>query len=308
MPSKEPSQTRPATARSTQRATPSRLRKPRKKRRDAGTTRFVPRDRFALLWIGHQYGIRLDHLQWLLGRYRGRRATYNNWISESAARDVVNRWEQEGWLRVARLQVNSPFWVWLSRKGLRKMGLAYAYRDLEQSSLDDLQHLYAINAIRLYTEMDDPEVRWTSERELLRGQVRLKGNLLLHRPDGVAVFPDGLTVAIEAELSTKKPWALAEILLELLRGEDYLHAKVQFEVPAARTMTRRAQSRYDQTWYFAPTTIRTQLRRARARLLADDVIREEEAKRLYIYWYPLATTEEELAQEEQEEDEALGLV
>jgi hypothetical protein len=83
---------------------------------------------------------------------------------------------------------------------------------------------------------------------------------------------------------------------------------VQFEVPAARTMTRWAQSRYDQIWYFAPTTIRTQLRRARAWLLADDVIHEEEAKRLYVYWYPLATTEEELAQEEQEDDEALGLV
>src|SRR5947208_180516 len=183
-----------------------------------------------------------------------------------------------GWLRVARLQVNTPFWVWLSRKGLRKMGLAYAYRDLEQSSLDDLEHLYAINAIRLYTEMDEPRVHWISERELLRGKVRLKGNLLLHRPDGVAVFPDGLTVAIEAELSAKKPFVLAEILLELLRGDDYLRSKVKFGVPAARTMSRRAQSRYDQIWYFAPKTIRTQLRRARVRLLADDVIHEEEAK------------------------------
>ncbi len=307
MPSKEPLHSRFATARSTQRATPAQPRRARKKRRDAGTTRFLPRDQFALLWIGHQYGIRLDHLQWLLGRYRGRRARYSNWISESAARDVVNRWEQEGWLHVARLQVNTPFWVWLSRKGLRKMGLAYAYRDLEQSSLDDLEHLYAINAIRLYMEMEEPGIRWTSERELLRGQVRLKGNLLLHRPDGVLVFPDGLTVAIEAELSAKKPFALAEILLELLRGEDYLHSKVKFGVTAARTLTRRTHSRYDQIWYFAPKTIRTHIRRARARLLAEDVIREEEAKRLYVYWYPLATTEEELAQEEQEEDEALGL-
>ncbi len=247
------------------------------------------------------------HLPLLLGRYGDRRATHDNWISESAARDVVNRWEQEGWLCVARLQVNTPFWVWLSRKGLRKMGLAYAYRDLEQSSVDDLEHLYAINAIRLYTEMDEPGVHWISERELLRGQVRLKGNLLLHRPDGVAVFPDGQTVAVEAELSTKKPLALAEILLELLRGEDYLCDKVKFGVPTARTMSRWTQSRYDQIWYFAPKTIRTQIRRARARLVADDVIREEEAKRLYVYWYPLATTEEELAQEQQEDDEALGL-
>jgi hypothetical protein len=70
---------------------------------------------------------------------------------------------------------------------------------------------------------------------------------------------------------------------------------------------RWAQSPYEQICYFAPKTIRTQLRRARAKLITDDVIREEEAKRVYVYWYPLAMTEEELELEQWEDDEALGL-
>jgi len=187
------------------------------------------------------------------------------------------------------------------------MGLTYTYRDLGKSSLDDLNHLYAINAIRLYLESRDPDLHWTSERALLRGQLRVKGKVSLHRPDGIATFTEGLTVAIEAELSTKKPFDLAEILLELLRGEDYLHEKGEFGVSMAHTMSRWAQSPYEQIWYFAPKTIRTQLRRARAKLIADEVIREEEAECVYIYWYPLATTEDELTLERQEDDEALGL-
>jgi hypothetical protein len=73
---------------------------PRKQRSDAGKTLWTPRDEFALTWIGHQYGIRLDHLQWLLGRSPGQGAANTNWISEGAARDVVTRWQR------AKLVVN----------------------------------------------------------------------------------------------------------------------------------------------------------------------------------------------------------
>src|SRR2546421_3537124 len=70
----------------------SRSRPSRKTRSDAGTIKFQARDEYALTWIGDQYGIRLDHLQWLLGRDPGPKAAHTNWISESAARDVVKRW------------------------------------------------------------------------------------------------------------------------------------------------------------------------------------------------------------------------
>ena len=276
----------------------------RKKRRDMGTIRFSQRDRFALLWIGHQYGVQLDHLQWLLGRDAGRGATFSSWISESAARDVVDRWERAGWIRVARLQVNRPFWIWLTRKGLRLLDLPYAYRNLTAASGDDLKSLSALNAIRLDQESYQSDIRWTSERALMRGQVRLKGSHVLHRPDGIITFPDGDMIAIEAELSSKKPFELEEIFLELLRGEAYLQAKKDLGLAVARALCRHDHSQYEAIWYFAPPAIRKVLRRTLKRLLTEGVIREEEADRLYVYWYPLAITEEEMAQEEQEDDEA----
>jgi hypothetical protein len=284
------------------------LKKPRKKRRDAGKKRLSKRDIFALLWIGHQYGIRLDHLQWLLGRYAGRGAKQRGWISEGAARDVVTRWEEEGLVHVQRLEIDSPFWVWLSRKGLRRIGLTYTYRDLRKlkdGKGEDLKHLYAINAIRLDIEATEPGACWTSERALRQGQVLVEGKRILHRPDGIVVFADGLTMAIEAELSTKKPGELDEDLLELLRGEEYLRDKVDFGTTMARNLSRRDQSQYDEIWYYAPKTIRKQVRQARAKLLADDVIRAEEAERIFIYWYPVTQTDAEIEQEEQEDEEAL---
>jgi hypothetical protein len=212
-----------------------------------------------------------------------------------------------GYIHTEVIRAEQPFWMFLTRKGMKRMGLPYAYRDLGESSLDALSHLYAINAIRLHVEAASPDVHWTSERELLRGQVRIKGKAFLHRPDGVIAYADGEIVAIEAELSAKKPFELTENLLELLRGEDYLQTKVDFGGLTARALSRRSRSRYDQIWYFAPKTIRKQVRRVRAKLVEEDVISEEEAKRMYVYWYPLALTDEEEAQEEREDDEALGL-
>ncbi len=279
----------------------------RKRRRDAGKKRLNDRDVFALTWIGQQYAIRLDQLQWVLGRFPGHGARHPDWISESSARDAVDRWEQMGYIRAQGIRDKQPFWIWLTRKALTKIGLPYVYRDLKESSLDAVDHLYAINAIRLHLEAVCPDMHWTSERALLRGRIRLKGKTFLHRADGIATYADGEKVAIEGELSTKKPFELAENLLELLRGEDYLSSKIDVGWQTARWMSRGDRSQYDKIWYFAPEKVRKQVRRVRARLLEEEVISEEEAERIYVYWYPLALKDEELAQEEREDDEALGL-
>ncbi|GHO97384.1 hypothetical protein KSF_074320 [Reticulibacter mediterranei] len=281
--------------------------KTRRRRRDAGKGRFTKRDCFALIWIGHQYSIRLDQLQWVLGRFPGRGATYTNWISKSAARDVITRWAEEGLVRVERLEVDAPFWIWLTHKGLRRMGLSYTYRDLRKLKDvkgEDLTHIYAI---RLDIEADEPKARWISERALRQGQIRLKGQKLLHRPDGVVVLPNGKTVAIEAELSAKKPFELEEILLELLWGEEYLRRKAEYDRQTAREFSRGDRSPYDQIWYFAPKTIRRRVRRARERLFANLTISQQEAERIYIAWYPLPHSDEEITQEVREDNEALGL-
>ena len=181
------------------------------RRRAKKKTMLTPRDAFALPWIGEQYGIRLDHLQWLLGTHPGRGAKHKAWISEGAARDVVTRWENAGWVRVKQRAVHEPFWVWLTKRGLQMVGLTYTYRDLEETSLKELEHLYAINEVRLHAgDRDARSSRWISERQLLQGMVRVRGKDLIHRPDGV-LYEAGEVIAIEVELSTtKQPALLAE--------------------------------------------------------------------------------------------------
>jgi hypothetical protein len=279
----------------------------RRKRRDAGTIKFQERDEYALTWIGYQYGIRLDHLQWVLGHSPGPTAHYPNWISESAARDVVRRWERGKWAQRQPIGVHEPFWIWPTRLGLRKVGLPYSYRKVGKMSLEDLEHLYAINEIRIHMGDDDEGTRWVSERQLLQGLVRKKGKELLHRPDAEIHWADGMIYAVEAEMSAKKPFELAENLMELLRGEEYLHMKVAYGWQTARSMSRGARSHYDEIWYFAPRPLRQYIQRQRARLIEQGDISEQEARRLFIRWYPLVEMGEETEQEEQEDEESLFL-
>src|SRR5579859_4421113 len=272
----------------------------RKRRSDAGAIKFQKRDEYALTWMGLQYGIRLDHLQWLLGRFQGKGAARRNWVSESSARDVVRRWELGKWARHGSIRAHEPFWVWPTRVGLRKIGLPFSYRNLAATGLDDLSHLYAMNEIRLFLGDDEEATQWISERQLLHGLIRPKGKDLLHRPDAEIHWADGQIFAVEVELSLKKPSSLAENLMELLRGEEYLRLKTAYGWQVARAMSRRSRSRYDEIWYFAPRTLRKHLQRERARLVEQGDVTEQEAKRLFIRWYPLAETDEEVRQEEQE--------
>jgi hypothetical protein len=279
----------------------------RKKRSDAGTTLLNERDRWALTWIGHQYGLRLDHLQWLLGRAAGRGAAYDNWISEGAARDVVTRWKRGKWVQTERIRAQEPLWIWPTRLGLQKVGLPYTYRNIGQTSLDDLSHLFAINEIRIHMGDEDRGAQWVSERQLLQGMRRAEGRELLHRPDGEIHWPNGEIFAIEAELSAKKPWELAENLMELLRGEGYLRMKAACGWRGARALSRGYQSRYAAIWYFAPEKIRRLVWRECRRLVEQGDLSEQEAARLVVRRYPLIETDEEIAQEEQENSTALHL-
>jgi hypothetical protein len=290
---------------SKQEAHPPESRPKRKQRRDAGKVKFNERDAIALIWIGQQYGIHLDHLQLLLGKFPGKGAKHKDWISESSVRSVVKRWEEGKWARRESMHNKESFWLWPTRLGLLQVGLPYTYHNVGKVTPSDRVHLYAINDIRLYwADAEQEATQWISERQLLHGLHRSKGQALLHRPDGEIHYADGTIIAVEAELSEKKSYELEENLMELLRGEAYLRLKAANGIPVARVMSAGCQSRYTEIWYFAPSTIRKQLRHVRARLLQRGDLNVQEARRLFVRWYPLAKTAEEMAQEEQEEEEA----
>jgi hypothetical protein len=275
-------------------------RQPARKLNSIKKTVMTNRDEFALSWIGHQYGIRLDQLQKLLGRYPGRGAAHADWISEGAARDVATRWARAGWVQTERIRAKEPFWIWLTKKGLRKIGLTYTYCNLETSALRDLSHLYAINDVRLQEGDLEAGTRWISERQLLQGMTRLPGKDLLHRPDGI--FSEGSDVfAIEVELSTKTTSMLSETLLELVRGPEYLSLKEDVGAQQAQILSQGVASLYTEICYYAPKRVRAKIRRVRATLVREGILSEEESERICIYWYPLTQNDQEKEQEERED-------
>ncbi len=280
---------------------------PRKQRSDAGKTVWTNRDIYAITWIAHQYTIHLHHLQQLLAQIPGHGAKTPDQLSEGTARDVVTRWKKAGWVKTAFLRVHEPFWIWPTRTALNILGLPYEYKNIGQTRLDDLEHLATINEIRLLLADGDPSIQWISERQLLQGVVREQGKALLHRPDGEMRLIEGGTVAIEAELSTKKPPELRENLMELIRGIGYLRLKEKYSSEKAVMMSQGMQSQYKEIWYFGPKLIRKQVRRARAELLKQGALTIDEADRLFILWYPLARTSEEEALEKQEDEEGFDL-
>lgn len=278
----------------------------RKQRLHKGTTKWTDRDAFALIWIAHQYTIRLDHLQWLLGQQAGRGAMHPGQISEGATRDVVTRWKKAGWVQTALLRPHEPFWIWPTGLLLRTLKLPYEYKNIGHTSLSDLDHLAAINEIRLSEVDESTGAQWISERQLLQGIIHEKGKELPHRPDGEILSEEGI-VAIETELSAKKPPELKENLMELIRGEAYLRLKERHGREKAIALSQGKRSRYKEIWYFAPKSIRKQVRQAREELFEDGALTEEETNRLYILWYPLARTPEEEDMQQQEDDEDLEI-
>lgn len=271
-------------------------------RSDIGRIKFLERDEFALTWIGQQYAIRLDQLQWLLGEMPGPTSEHEGWITETAARNVVARWKKAGWVKAEQIRAREPLWIWPTLKGLRKAKLPYSYRDIEQTGLDDLKHLYAINEIRIW-ECDEKEKdpRWVSERGLLQGLQRTKDKDLLHRSDAVTYWNDGRVIAIEAELSTKITRDLIENLMELVRGEEYLRLKNEYGPRRAKQMSSQDdKGEFSEIWYFGPPKVRKQVRMARKRLVDQGHLTEDEADTIYTCWYPLTQTDEEEDLEERE--------
>lgn len=194
----------------------------RKTRRDKGMRQLTERDLWVLPWIAEQYAIRYDQLQRLLSRQPGQRnktKTGPQGITNSAVDQVIDRWLEDPPLVVYdRRFRHTPGWIWLTTYGERDLSLPYRKHNLRKGTLT---HKYYINEVRLDYERRHPEVRWKSEREILRGQPRrARGERIPHIPDGEIWQAGERLFAIEVELSPKSDEQMDAILEELLEGED----------------------------------------------------------------------------------------
>jgi hypothetical protein len=168
----------------------------RKQRSDKGQYLLTPRDLSILKWIGHQYAVRLDQLQVLMTRESPeQKKMHGNLIGYSTMMDRVYKLRDAGYLSYARVLAHGPGWCWLTRAGMDATGLDFAAR---APSWINLNHIYAINQVRLYANWR----YWHAERSI-RSSGK-EGPI----PDAVIWESDEdreqrRSIAIEVELSLK---------------------------------------------------------------------------------------------------------
>jgi len=81
--------------------------KPRRTRHDKGSIKATERDTILLTWIGEMYAVRFDHVVDLAARYPGPGASPSG-LSESAVRQVVDRWRRAGWVGYQQFLAGEP--------------------------------------------------------------------------------------------------------------------------------------------------------------------------------------------------------
>ncbi len=190
--------------------------KVRKTRYDKGMTKVNDRDLHLIPWIGQQYAARFDHVYELISDTPGRGVSEKG-LSESAARQVIQRWRQAGWVSYQPLIAGDPPWLWLSKEGIQAFGLTQ-YHTAAAPAYSRLRHIHAVNAVRLILQDDDDE--WISEREIRAGKFYQRGETG-HTPDAILKAGSGEVICIEVELTIKKPDELFKILYEVLNERQY---------------------------------------------------------------------------------------
>jgi len=129
-------------------------------------------------------------------------------------RKKIAKWKREGLVEYKTILANEKGWVWLTRRGQEYAGLD----DLRyyEPKLESLQHLYYVNQARLYIEQQRPGDTWKSERIIRYEQpVQPAGKKASHIPDALLIKANADAIAIEVELTSKKPERALGILKEL---------------------------------------------------------------------------------------------
>jgi hypothetical protein len=174
-------------------------------RRDAGEIRLTDRDLWALRWIGEQYAVRMDQLTRLLGSQPGGETSVEGMLSERRTRRIVERWSQARLVETRKILYAEPGWVWLSRAGLREVGLQVKYLVPRPMWLS---HVYWCGEVRRRLEAGDDDFEWRSDRLLHTFGSALNPH---HLPDAELTVGDA-TVAVEVELTPKHLKRLIDIV------------------------------------------------------------------------------------------------
>jgi hypothetical protein len=200
----------------------------RRRRRDQGTYRVSERDVELLGLIADQYAVTLDQLARLIGR------------SCRTARGLRDRWCNAGWTHSAKLAVNLPPFVWLTRHGSRQVGSPYRIWDPNPGLAT---HIEAVTNVRVLLERELRLGHWECERSLAQTWPSRSANRP-HLPDAVLACDERIAVEVELTLKSR---ARLETIVEQLSWD------------------------YDSVWYFAPERLRAALFEFAASAPSDNV-------------------------------------
>jgi hypothetical protein len=144
-------------------------------------------------------------------------------IAETTVKDQISRWKRAGWIEYKRILADGPGWAWPTRKGLGIVGLDEVFTAREPA-FTRLNHIYAVNQLRLAVDKKSNNYEWTSERRF-RSELEpdKKGKFTGPIPDAVLWSERTGKIAVEIELTPKKPFEMQEKLVHLVRASYYSH-------------------------------------------------------------------------------------
>lgn len=194
----------------------------RAERSDKGQIRVTERDLQVFTWLADMKAIYETDLRILLGRMAGGAAP-----SESAVRQVVNRWQKADLAKAQKMLANRPRIVMLRPNGA---GLV-AEPNWKETAMWTAYHQAEVSHCRLWLEGrsgDDPEMKsgavaeWEPERRIRqRAWEKFRdGTKGMHIADGLVTFANGTRAAIEVELTEKGSSRLRDIVERLTTANE----------------------------------------------------------------------------------------
>jgi len=199
----------------------------RKPRIDKGSIQATQRDLYCIAWIAEQQIARFDQIQRLLSRFPDpdRPFADGDLIADTTTRDHISRWRRAGWISYERFLAGDRGYAWVTRRGLQLVGLDDVFRIARPPAATRLHHLYAINQVRLWMDVEIAGLNWTSERRYralyLEKKKGEKGESSGSVPDALIRGEDIGKTAIEVEISIKKPDILLAKLNALVRAYHF---------------------------------------------------------------------------------------
>lgn len=168
--------------------------------RQHGARVLSERDLELLHFVAEQYLVTLSQLAYLAGR------------SERTARWLRTRWQRAGLIAAAKLLVDEPTVIWLTRPGLAALGLAWK---TVRPSYETVARATLAVEVRLAAQERYPQAEWLSRRALANCP-RARHPL----PDGILSRGQG-TVAIVAAVTELDQRQRKHLLDSLIWEHDH---------------------------------------------------------------------------------------